>query len=266
MSEKKLILIVDDVRLFHLTIQQALACEEYELVFKTTGKDALEFIMKRKIHLLILDLYLPDMNGLEVLRNIRRIDQRLTGVCDEETISQLKNFPVIVVSAFLQDRLIKEIERMGVAGCMAKPVSKSKLRAIVEEALRKGYGARFAGKKVIMCVDNEHRVREFYQGALSDAEYDVITSVNAVEALEKIEFQHIDLIITELNLPEMSGLEFLQILNESAKHIPIIIVSTVSEEKVRQQTGDLPVQKILSKPVNLNELRKCIKEILNPLE
>jgi len=117
-ESKKTILIVDDVKLFRLTIQQALASEDYELVFKTTGKEALNFIMKKKIHLLILDLYLPDISGLEVLKNIKKIDQRLTGVCDDETIAQLKNFPVIVVSAYLQEKVVKEVKRMGVVGCI----------------------------------------------------------------------------------------------------------------------------------------------------
>jgi len=260
-ESKKTILIVDDVKLFRLTIQQALASEDYELVFKTTGKEALNFIMKKKIHLLILDLYLPDISGLEVLKNIKKIDQRLTGVCDDETIAQLKNFPVIVVSAYLQEKVVKEVKRMGVVGCIAKPITQSKIRAMVKGALE-GDQNRYSRKKVIICVDSEPRVREFYQGALSSEEYDTIVVSDAIEALEKIEFQDIDLVITELNLPEMSGLEFLQVLSETNKHIPTIIVSSTSEKKVKEQVKNLNVKKILSKPVNLNKLRKNIREIL----
>jgi len=203
-QHKKTILIVDDVRLFHLTVQQALASEDYELIFKTTGKDALNIIMRKKIHLLILDLYLPDMNGLEVLKSIKKIDQKLTGVCDSETIAQLKDFPVIIVSAYLEEKLIRQAERIGIAGYMTKPITQSQIKAMVKDVLE-GSRKQYSRKKVILCVDGEPRVREFYQGALSDAKHDVITAPNGIEALEKAEFQDIDLIITELNLPEMSG-------------------------------------------------------------
>ena len=76
-EERKTILVVDDIRLFHLTIQRALASENYQLIFKTTGQDGLGVIMRRKIHLLILDLHLPDVSGLEVLRGIKEIDRKL---------------------------------------------------------------------------------------------------------------------------------------------------------------------------------------------
>jgi len=72
-KEKKSILVADDVKLFQLFIKQTLTSRDYELIFVEKGKQVLDTVMKKDIDLLILDVELPDMNGLEVLRNIRKL-------------------------------------------------------------------------------------------------------------------------------------------------------------------------------------------------
>lgn len=260
-EEQKTILVVDDVRLFHLTIQQALASENYQLIFKVTGKEALGVIMRRKIDLLILDLHLPDMSGLEVLQGIKEIDRKLDGLCDSKTIAQLKDFPVIIVSAFLENGVIRKAERMGIAGYTAKPVNQSHIKVMVKNALEAG-PKQHSRRELILCVDSEPRVRELYQGALNNERYDIITASNGIEALETTEYHSIDLIITELNLPEMDGAEFLRILKENNKHIPTIIVSSVSGEEIKERIENLGVRKYLSKPINLDKVKKNVIEIL----
>lgn len=136
---KKTILIVDDVRLFRLIIQQALISQNYELIFEKTGKAALDVIMKKKIDLLILDLHLPDMNGLELLEDVKNIDKRLTGVCDSETIAYLKDFPVIIITAFPTEEARTEAERLGVDDFMSKPIRISQIKAMVQNMLEEGY-------------------------------------------------------------------------------------------------------------------------------
>jgi len=259
-QQKKTILIVDDVRLFQLIMEQALTSEKYQLIFKKTGKAALDVIMRKKIDLLILDLHLPDMNGLEVLEGVKRIDQKLVGVCDSETIAQLKDFPVIIVTAFSTEEAKTEAERLGVDGFMSKPIRISQIRALVRKVLEENYRRR-RRKKLVLCVDSEPRVQKFYQGALSDERYNIITTSNAMEALEVVELRDPDLIITELNLPEMSGTDFLQIVRETNKDIPVIIASTVSEQGAKERIKNLGIKKYLSKPLNLNKLREDVREI-----
>jgi len=260
-QQKKIILIVDDVRLFQLIMRQSFISENYELIFEKTGKAALDVIMKKKIDLLILDLHLPDMNGMEVLKDIRKIDRKLDGVCDKETIAQLKDFPVIIVTAFPTEQARREAERLGVSDFINKPIRISQIKALVQNILGEGY-KQCRKKRLILCIDNETRVQKFYQGALSSEKYDVITASNAIEALEIIEFRSPDLIITEINLPEMDGTEFLQILKEANKDISTIIASTVSKEKAKERTKNLGIKKYLSKPLNLDKLKESVREIL----
>jgi len=254
-KEKKSILVADDVKLFQLFIKQTLTSSDYELIFVEKGRQVLDTVMKKDIDLLILDVELPDMNGLEVLRNIRKLTK------DMQSVVQLRELPIIMVTAYPREEIRKEAERLGVVSFLGKPVKRKELRKIVEDVLEGRY-QEFGRKKLILCVDSEPRVQKFYEGTLSDRNWDVVTASDGIEALEAVEFKSPDLIITELNLPQMDGVEFLQTLKESNQNIPVIVISSVSEKEGQQKIQGLGVKKYLSKPFQLDELRKSVREIL----
>jgi len=70
------ILIVDDARFFREILTELLAPLQLELITVATAGDALKMLEKRDFHLVLVDLNLPDMNGLELMRKIRSIDSR----------------------------------------------------------------------------------------------------------------------------------------------------------------------------------------------
>jgi len=255
-KEKKTLLIADDVKLFQILIKQTLTSKNYELIFVEKGRQVLDIVMKKDIDLLILDVELPDMSGIEVLRQIRKLN------VDMQSVVELKELPVIMVTAYPREEIRREAERLGVISFLGKPIDRKKLRKMVEDVLRGQYEA-VARRKLILCADSEPRVQRFYEGTLSDEECTVMCVSSGIEALEAVEFHQPDLIITELNLPEMDGLEFLQTLKESGRDIPVIVISSVGEKEGKEKVKDIGmVKNYLAKPFKLDELRKNVREIL----
>lgn len=252
---KKLILAVEDVRLFQLFLKQSLESEDYELLFTETGRQALDTVMQRDVDLLILDLALPDINGLEVLRKIRRLTR------DIQSVVQMKDLPVIILTAYPKEEVRLEVEKLGVVAFLSKPIKEKKIREIVDQIL-KGECGNYAERKLLLCVDSEPRVQKFYKGVLSANRWQVICASNGIEALEAVEFNNPHLIITELNLPEMGGLELIQSLKEENRNIPVIVVSSSTDEQTRKKVEGMGISKYLTKPFHLNELRKSIEESL----
>jgi len=252
---KKSILIVDDVKLFQLFLKLSFEPEDYNLLFAERGKEVLDIVMHKSIDLLILDLKLPDMDGLEVLRNIRTITR------DMQSIVRLENLPVIILTAYPTEEARHEAEKLGVAAFLSKPIKKESIRRIVRKALEEHPEHRLQ-RKLILCVDSEPRVQKLYEGALATDEWGVICSSNGLEALEAVEFKNPDLIIIELNLPEMNGFEFIQGLKESNRDIPIIVVSSLADKESIQKAKKMGVRDYLTKPFYLDELRIRIKEAL----
>ncbi len=120
MSDKALILIVEDDRPIRNFINVSLTAQEYRTLETDNGRDAIDFTAARNPEVVLLDLGLPDMDGLEVIRSIR-------------TWSLI---PIIVVSARGQEREKVEALDCGADDYLTKPFSIAELLARVRVALR----------------------------------------------------------------------------------------------------------------------------------
>jgi two-component system chemotaxis response regulator CheY len=86
-----------------------------------------------------------------------------------------------------------------------------------------------AAKRRILVVDDASLVRMYYRDALERAGYDVHEALNGLEALEKLLTQPVDLLIVDVNMPQMDGLTFLKTLRRQEggmSAIPALITST----------------------------------------
>ncbi len=104
-SKKKRILIVDDDIVLRETIQQCVEREGFEAILATDGRWALELISKEPVDLIISDISMPDIDGLELLEAVRKV----------------RDLPVIVMSAFAMDSEVKRAKDLGVSAFMNKP-------------------------------------------------------------------------------------------------------------------------------------------------
>ena len=116
------ILIVDD----ELSIRRSLSIvlrRNYNIITAATGADTLSRMKKENVDLIILDLKLPDIDGLEVLRQIKSMDE---------------NLMVIVITAVKETRTAVEAMKIGAYDYINKPFDVAELRALVDKALEKG--------------------------------------------------------------------------------------------------------------------------------
>ena len=77
---KKKILIVDDEKELCNTLREILAEEGYQAFCAHSGQSALEMIKKEKPDLVLLDIYMPKMDGIEVLNRVKKIDKKIVVV------------------------------------------------------------------------------------------------------------------------------------------------------------------------------------------
>ena len=86
---------------------------------------------------------------------------------------------------------------------------------------------------------------------------------NGVEGLECLEKHDIDIIISDVNMPKMNGLEFSRIAKSKNQRVPIILVTANTEINCLTEAIDMGINKFLIKPIDLNKLRTSLSEILN---
>lgn len=118
----------------------------------------------------------------------------------------------------------------------------------------------FANKRVLV-VDDSETVRMFIFfhliKLLPGAQ--LIEAVNGVDALEKLKQQDCDLVLTDMNMPEMDGAGFIRaVRNELKKDMPIIVITTKGEQKDREQGLALGANGYITKPLNIFKFRETI--------
>jgi DNA-binding NtrC family response regulator len=117
-----------------------------------------------------------------------------------------------------------------------------------------------ADKKIILAIDDSATQRAVYKAILGD-QYDVRVCESAVKALDMLERINADLIITDLEMPEMTGFEFLREKGERThiREIPLIVASGYKHISRATQYG---VRDFIPKPVDPSDLKRQIKRIL----
>jgi two-component system chemotaxis response regulator CheY len=111
--------------------------------------------------------------------------------------------------------------------------------------------AETASKRILI-IDDASLVRRYYRDALERAGFEVAEALNGVEALEKLLAEPADLLIVDVNMPQMDGFTFLRSLRRQARpiaSIPALVISTEAEPHDRHAARSAGANFYLVKPV-----------------
>ncbi len=120
---KKNILIVDDSESIREVVNFTLENEDYNVKIGVDGKDALKYLDGSPIDLVITDLHMPNMNGIELIKEIRAMEQ-------------YKRIPILFLTTESQTSKKMEAKEAGATGWIIKPFVPAKLIAALKKVLR----------------------------------------------------------------------------------------------------------------------------------
>ena len=118
--------------------------------------------------------------------------------------------------------------------------------------------------KVILTVDDSASVRQMVRFTLSDAGYAVIEAVDGKDALAKLTNPVVNLVITDLNMPNLDGIGLIRSVraNPACKGIPIIMLTTESQESRKQEGKAAGATGWIVKPFTTQQLLAVVKRVL----
>ena len=114
---------------------------------------------------------------------------------------------------------------------------------------------------VVLVVDDEKSLRDFVRRNLEARHYKVLTASNGLEAMAIFNNEKVDLVILDLMMPHLDGLETTRRIRETSK-TPIIILTALGEESDKVQAFDMGADDYLTKPFGVGELMGRIKAVL----
>ena len=119
-------------------------------------------------------------------------------------------------------------------------------------------------KKTAIIVEDSEALANMLSFLFMSRGIEVITAINGKKAMEQIKESAPDIIITDLMMPEMDGVELCKAVKNDVelKHIPIIIVSALSSEKNKDQLLSLGVDDYFQKPFQSSELIAAAEKAL----
>lgn len=120
-------------------------------------------------------------------------------------------------------------------------------------------------KRNILVADDSPTIRKFLSFTLASRGFNIIAASDGMEALEKLPTTKIDLIITDINMPNVDGFEFIRTVrqNEEYKEVPIIILSSLGGESEINQGLSCGANSYLIKPFNPNRVAYEVSKYIN---
>ena len=115
---------------------------------------------------------------------------------------------------------------------------------------------------VVLVVEDDPPVRELIDDVLQEEGYDVVAAHDGAAALRVLETLRVDVITLDLDLPGLTGSDFLRLLQRRKLHIPPVIVVT-SHTPVSRQLRKM-AQSVVAKPFDIDDLLAAIMELLPP--
>ena len=253
------ILIVDDEPDVVFFISRVCQPQGYHTITASSGIEALKYIQELpgRIDLVLLDLRMPGMGGIEVLKSIRKHQPEL---------------PVIILTALPDKRT--ECESLGIEAYVTKPYSLEELYRHITRVIGDREEAReephvppgsIPSAKVLI-VDDEEEVCELLGSALSedviDAEFEVRTAFNGDEALRIANEFEPDLAVVDIKMPHMWGDELIAKFKAGEAFCPKdFVIFTGADVPEQREKARKSGYKVLTKPAKIDELIQVLKKI-----
>ena len=119
-------------------------------------------------------------------------------------------------------------------------------------------------KKTIMTVDDSASVRMMVKFSLQEAGYGIVEAVDGIDALEKLGSEDIDMVIADVNMPGMDGIELVRRMREDAGHrfTPAVMLTTEAGEELRDKGRKVGATGWIVKPFKPADLVAVVKKVL----
>jgi DNA-binding NtrC family response regulator len=240
MSEKTRLLIVDDDVNFRNTLSKILNKKGYETVSAKDGFSALELIKENAFDVVLIDIKMPVMDGVETYKKMKTIK------------SDIK---AIMMTAFSADDLIRDAIKEGVYAVVRKPFDVDMIVNMIEKSKNGSF---------IAIVDDDPNIGKTIKNILEKKGYSVRSCFSGEDAISLAKDRTHNVFFIDMKLPVLNGVEtYLEIkkINPQAAVVMMTAYRQEMDELVKQALSK-GAYTCLYKPFDIEDVLKIIDEIL----
>lgn len=252
----KTVLIVDDDPIFRDGLTEVLENAGYRALSAADGREAVALLENNQavIDLMIVDLCLPDVNGFDIIVAVAR---RKTPI------------KIIAASGVFDETYLEIAKSMGANEGVRKPESETAgsaeywlmtVRRLLGESGSEA--AQNPLQKIVLLADDERSVRSYAKTVLQHDGYQVLEAADGLDALALFRKLGgaVDILVTDINMPRMSGLELAKSIRSGCPHMPVVYISGRPQEQLHDPKARII---LVPKPFSQKELLKAVRDLLS---
>jgi signal transduction histidine kinase/DNA-binding response OmpR family regulator len=264
------VLIVDDNATNRLILEEIVGGWHMRPTSVSDAQQALQTLQQAQtegqpLPLVVSDLNMPEVTGLTLLEQIR-----------EDT--SLAATPVIMLTSSTRPEELQRCRELGASARLMKPVKQSELFKAVVKALGAGAAetqpqaavAPRAPVKLpslrVLLVEDSHVNQKLVIALMGKHGHEVSVVENGKRAIETLQSQRFDIVLMDVEMPEMDGLEATAIIRrqeqQAGVHVPILAMTAHAMKGDRERCLDAGMDDYVSKPVHADQLFDKIAQVL----
>ncbi len=240
------ILIVEDSRVINNTLTSRLRKKGFNCYQGYDLTQAREILQNNEITLVILDLHLPDGEGEDLIDEIKEADKETK----------------IVIFTSEKDLLRRdELFRLGILDYLLKGKNAN---LTVKEILNIIYSMQINPTYTLLIVDDSRVIRKMMHKILSSCGYTILEAKNGAEAIQRVAEAKVDLMLLDMQMPDMSGLDTLKQIKQDEKNfnLPVFMISSTLDIEVMRDAYKAGVLDYFKKPFSPEELKLKAEQVI----
>jgi CheY-like chemotaxis protein len=228
------VLLVDDEESLRITLAGNLELEGHEVLEASDGHQALEVLRNTEVDLVLSDIRMPGLSGVELLRHIRKSRPTL---------------PVLLMTAYTADEQLDAALTAGVFAVLRKPFDPVSVNRLMARAVR---------GPVVLVVDDDPAVATSLVEVLRVAGLRAEAAFSGAEALALVESGGVDVCVTDLVMPGMDGAMLVSKLREKWPTLAVILFSGHDLRQILERLPSSGISAWLKKPVYPYDLLRSV--------
>ncbi len=230
------VLIVDDDRDLAESLADFVEMHGHQVTLASNGKEAVECFREREFDIAFMDVRMPIMNGVDSFLEIR----------------QLRPDAKVVLMTGFKEPIVDRALQNGALGVLQKPFQLSDLLAELEGAT----------KPVVLIAEDNADVAQTLRLMLEFHGYKASVAATGQDALARVQAGGIDVLILDLRLPVMGGLQVYETLKAQGTPPPTVVVSGHLDSDNDRSLRRLHINECLSKPIRVDILLAAIERVV----
>jgi DNA-binding response OmpR family regulator len=245
---RKVILLVDDSHLIHRHTVPILTEAGYDVVSAFDGAEALSIAAARRPDLVVTDVEMPRLDGYALCKQLK------------ERHAQL---PVIICSALGEAADLERGFDAGADDYLVKPAQPEELQSRIRDLLLTS-GLERGLRERILVADDSPAVRHLVADALTRQGFTVVTAADGLEALDRARESRIDLLVTDYDMPRMTGFELVHALRRDPQlaAIPTMMLTARNTRRDQAQMRAAGLTSYLVKPFSVDKCVAMVERLL----